>query len=118
MNDTEKYRMKILFSLENFSVNTPIQSKKKKTGQIWFDSSTKKLKFYDGTKIPTTGGAEVSATEPPGLTEGDFWWDTANEQLYASCNGTTFVLVGPRMQDPPTQWKSATINDNAGVSHP
>ena len=31
-----------------------------------------KLKFYDGTKFRTTGGAEVSATQPSGLTEGDF----------------------------------------------
>ena len=30
--------------------------------QIWFDSAVKKLKFYDGTKSPTTGGAEVSMT--------------------------------------------------------
>ena len=42
-----------------------------------------KLKFYDGTKFKTTGGAEVSATQPTGLVTGDFWWDTANEQLYA-----------------------------------
>ena len=103
-----------VFLLENFSGTSA--PPKAISGQIWFDSSTKKLKFYDGTKFRTTGGAEVSATEPAGLTEGDFWWDTANEQLYAF-NGTTFVLVGP--QDAGsllTQWKSATINDNAGVS--
>ena len=103
-----------VFLLENFSGTSA--PPKAISGQIWFDSSTKKLKFYDGIKFRTTGGAEVSATQPAGLTEGDFWWDTANEQLYAF-NGTTFVLVGP--QDAGsllTQWKSATINDNAGVS--
>ena len=42
------------------------------TGQIWFDSSGKKLKFYDGTKFRTTGGAEVSTTQPSRLTTGDF----------------------------------------------
>ena len=68
-----------VFLLENFFEHRIFKAI---SGQIWFDSSTKKLKFYDGTKIPTTGGAEVSATEPAGLTEGDFWWDTANEQLY------------------------------------
>tara|TARA_X000000368_G_C23038366_1_gene715686 strand:+ start:513 stop:2039 length:1527 start_codon:yes stop_codon:yes gene_type:complete len=103
-----------VFLLENFSGTSA--PPKAISGQIWFDSSTKKLKFYDGTKFRTTGGAEVSATQPAGLTEGDFWWDTGNEQLYAF-NGTTFVLVGP--QDAGsllTQWKSATINDNAGVT--
>ena len=103
-----------VFLLENFSGTSA--PPKAISGQIWFDSSTKKLKFYDGTKFRTTGGAEVSATQPAGLTEGDFWWDTVNEQLYAF-NNTSFVLVGP--QDAGTlltQWKSATINDNTGVS--
>ena len=103
-----------VFLLENFSgASAP---PKAISGQIWFDSSLSKLKFYDGTKFRTTGGAEVSATQPAGLTEGDFWWDTSNEQLYAF-NGTTFVLVGP--QDAGsllTQWKSDTINDNTGAS--
>ncbi|MGY8867111.1 MAG: hypothetical protein ACKVJK_16060, partial [Methylophagaceae bacterium] len=99
---------------ENFSgISAP---PKAISGQIWFDSSTRKLKFYDGTKFRTTGGAEVSATEPSGLTEGDFWWDTTNEQLYAY-NSSTFVLVGP--QDAGallTQWKSDTVNDNTGTA--
>ena len=29
-------------------------------GQIWYDSATKKLKFYDGSKFRLAGGAEVS----------------------------------------------------------
>ena len=64
-------------------------------GQIWFDTSNSKLKFYDGSKFRTTGGAEVSATAPGGLTTGDFWWDSANSQLYA-WDGTSFMLVGPQ----------------------
>lgn len=103
-----------VFLLENFSGTSA--PPKAISGQIWFDSSTKKLKFYDGTKFRTTGGAEVSATQPAGLTEGDFWWDTVNEQLYAF-NSSSFVLVGP--QDAGsllTQWKSDTINDNTGAS--
>lgn len=79
--------------LENFSSTTapprPI------SGQIWYDSATKKLKFYDNSKWRTTGGAEISATAPTGLTTGDFWFDTANNQLY-SWSGTEFVLIGPQ----------------------
>ena len=82
-----------VFLLENFSgANSP---PKAISGQMWFDSGNSKLKFYDGTKWRTTGGAEVSATTPTGLKAGDFWWDTSNEQLYAY-NGTDFILIGPQ----------------------
>ena len=66
------------------------------SGQIWFDSSVKKLKFYDGTKFRTTGGAEVATTQPVGLTTGDFWWDSGNNQLYAQNEDGGFVLIGPQ----------------------
>tara|TARA_A100000164_G_scaffold303566_1_gene279303 strand:- start:30 stop:1508 length:1479 start_codon:yes stop_codon:yes gene_type:complete len=80
--------------LENFSsANQPASPL---SGQIWFDSSVKKLKFYDGTKFRTTGGAEVSTTQPVGLTTGDFWWDTTNNQLYAQNESGGFVLIGPQ----------------------
>jgi len=71
----------LVFLLENFANTT--QPSKPVRGQIWFDSGTRKLKFYDGTKFRTTGGAEISATAPTGLTTGDFWYDTTNDQLYA-----------------------------------
>lgn len=104
-----------VYLLENFSnVNPPPRPI---SGQIWFDSSTSKLKFYDGTKFRTTGGAEISDSSPIGLTEGDFWWDTANEQLYAF-NGTDFILVGPQdAGEGITQMQSRTIIDTNGVSH-
>lgn len=103
-----------VFLLENFSGANP--PPKAISGQVWFDSGTKKLKFYDGTKFRTTGGAEVGATTPAGLTEGDFWWDTANEQLYAY-NGTDFILVGPQdAGDGVTQMQSRTVRDTLGNS--
>jgi hypothetical protein len=103
-----------VFLLENFAGgNAP---PKALNGQIWFDTANSKLKFYDGTKWRTTGGAEVSPTTPAGLSEGDFWWDTNNEQLYAY-NGTSFVLVGPQgVGETVTQFQSASIRDNTGTS--
>jgi len=81
-----------LHLLENFAnTNAP---PKQVTGQIWFDSANKKLKFYDGTRWKLAGGAEVSPTAPSGLTTGDFWWDNTAKQLYAY-TGTEFTLVGP-----------------------
>ena len=78
--------------LENFAnITAP---PKAITGQIWFDTSAKKLKFYDGAKFKTAGGAEASASAPSGLSVGDFWWDTAAKQLY-TYTGAEFTLIGP-----------------------
>ena len=103
-----------VFLLENFAgANQP---PKPVSGQVWFDTANSKLKFYDGTKWRTTGGAEISATSPAGLSTGDFWWDTNNEQLYAY-NGTSFILVGPQgAGDSVTQFQSRTIRDNTDTN--
>lgn len=84
-----------VFMLENFANVSP--PPKAITGQIWFDSSNNKLKFYSGSQWRTTGGAEIGPTAPTGLTTGDFWFDTTNKQLYAWDGATSkFVLVGPQ----------------------
>jgi len=79
--------------LENFAGTS--EPPRKITGQIWFDSASKKLKFYDGVKFRTTGGAEIGTTQPSGLTTGDFWYNTNTNQLFA-WSGTEFILVGPQ----------------------
>ena len=103
-----------VFLLENFAgANQPPRAIQ---GQIWFDNANSKLKFYDGGKWRTTGGAEISATAPAGLSTGDFWWDTTNQQLYAY-NGTDYVLVGP--QDAGTgitQMQSRSVLDTGSIS--
>ena len=48
---------------------------------MWYDSATAKLKFYDGSKFRTTGGAEISATAPTGLTTGDFSQVRASNEI-------------------------------------
>lgn len=81
-----------LHLLENFANTTA--PPKSVLGQIWYDSSNKKLKFYNGTQYKVAGGAEVSITAPSGLAVGEFWWDSSAKQLY-TYDGTQFVLVGP-----------------------
>jgi hypothetical protein len=81
-----------LHLLENFANTTA--PPKSITGQIWFDTATKKLKYYDGARFKVASGAEASASAPSGLSTGDFWWDTGAKQLYAY-TGTEFTLVGP-----------------------
>ena len=83
----------MLFLLENFSGTTAPQ--RPLSGQLWYDSSNTKLKFYDGNTWKASGGATVAADQPTGFTSGDFWWDSANDQLYVY-NGTIFVLIGPQ----------------------
>ena len=82
-----------LFLLENFSGTTAPQ--RPLSGQIWYDSSNNKLKFYDGNAWKASGGATVATEQPTGFAVGDFWWDSANDQLYVY-NGTIFVLIGPQ----------------------
>ncbi len=84
-----------VYLLENFAgINPPSRPL---NGQIWYDSSTRKIKFYDSAvlKWRTTSGAESSSTQPTGLSVGDLWFDNANNQLYAY-NGTDFILIGPQ----------------------
>jgi len=101
-----------LFLLENFAgANPPPRAI---NGQVWFDNSSSKLKFYDGNKWRSTGGSEVASASPTGLTEGDFWWDTLNEQLYVY-NGSTFILIGPQNAgDGVTAMISDVVQDSVG----
>jgi hypothetical protein len=105
-----------LYLLENFCNNTapphPI------SGQVWFDSSASKLKFYDGSKFRACGGSEIGAVAPTGLTTGDFWWDTVNNQLY-SWSGSAYVLVGPQgvPGSATTEMISASVRDTLGTAH-
>lgn len=107
----------MLHILESFSGTSA--PPKPISGQIWFDSAVKKLKFYDATRWRTTGGAEVAAEAPVGLTTGDFWWDSANDQLYANKNGTEFVLIGPQgvAGFGTTAMRSRAIRDLGNVNH-
>jgi len=78
--------------LENFASTTaPPRSL---AGQIWYDSSAKKLKYFDGQRYKLASGAEVSAAAPAGLSSGEFWFNTQEQQLY-TWSGSEFVLIGP-----------------------
>lgn len=101
-----------LYLLENFSGGNP--PSRAISGQVWFNNNDLKLKLYDGTQWKTIGGAEVSATAPTGLVEGDLWWDSENEQLYGF-NGSDFILIGPQAAGQGlTQMRSLTVKDLAG----
>jgi hypothetical protein len=78
--------------LENFASTTaPPRSL---AGQVWYDSSAKKLKYFDGQRYKPAAGAEVSAAAPAGLSSGEFWFNTQAQQLF-TWSGSEFVLIGP-----------------------
>lgn len=105
-----------LHLLENFA-NTSAPPKAI-AGQIWYDSSIKKLKYFDGTQFKTTSGAQASLSAPSGLSTGEFWYDTSTDQLY-TWNGTEYILIGP--ENTPelssTAVVAATVKDNLNTNH-
>lgn len=81
--------------LENFANGN--EPARRTAGQLWYNSTDKKLKFFDGSKFKSTGGAEITEVdEPLGLVEGDFWWKRSTKQLFSKNNAGTFTLVGPQ----------------------
>lgn len=105
-----------LHLLENFANTTA--PPRPVSGQIWYDSSNKKIQFYDGTRFKIASGSSASTSAPAGSTAGDFWFDTLNEQLYTH-NGTEFILIGP--ETPPESGVSGVtsqqIYDVGNVAH-
>lgn len=104
-----------LFLLENFSGSS--QPPKPVAGQLWHDSTTGKIKFYDGSVFKPTGGAEVSTTQPSTAVAGDLWLDSGNNQLY-TFDGSSWILVGPQGTGSGlTQMQSRTVRDTQSVNH-
>jgi hypothetical protein len=111
----EVHNENFLHMMEHFAgANQP---PKPISGQIWYDTSSDRMKFRDeNSSWRSIGGAEVSGVQPAGLALGDFWWDSANEQLYVY-NGSTFILIGPQdAGDGVTQMISQTILNSQDVS--
>jgi hypothetical protein len=82
------------------------------TGQLWYDTTNKKLKIYDGIFKPINGA--IVSNVQPSMAAGDIWWDTTNQQLklYDGANAQTigpafpnsvgsngWVLPGVKIQD-------------------
>jgi len=89
------------------------------SGQLWFDTDSNKLKFYDGSKFRTAGGAEISGTQPTGQAIGDFWYNTTTNQLWALNNTGGYTLIGPQGQagSQTTELRSRKVSDNASGTH-
>lgn len=84
-------------------------------GELWFDTTTKQLKVYDGTSFKPTGGSKPSASQPTSPSVGDLWHDTANDQVYVY-TGSAWLLVGPVYTSGQTLsgWKIETLASSGG----
>jgi hypothetical protein len=85
-----------VFLLENFANRTP--PPRPMTGQLWYDTSTKRLKFFDGVNFKDTSRTEVDDERPVGVNSGDFWYNTRKKQLFVF-DGEDYRLVGPQSID-------------------
>lgn len=86
--------------LENFSNSASpdtVTGSPALQGQLWWDSTNKLLKVYQGTAWKVISSSMSSDSEPDGAVVGDLWWDTANSQLkvYPGGVGADWVTIGP-----------------------
>ena len=105
-----------VFLLENFANTAPPARALK--GQIWYNTTEKALKTYNGIDWLSIGNATVSTTEPA-HSSGGLWLNSITNQMYVS-DGTTWRLVGPEGVEgfSVTKMTSTKIRDTAGTFKP
>lgn len=80
--------------LTSFAAPDSSSPRSPQIGQLWFNTTTKKLTVFDGASFKPTYGATVSGTAALTTSTGDLWYDTINSQLKI-WNGSAYKLVGP-----------------------
>jgi len=107
--------------LENFASETDSDSPGEPTGavrgQLWYNHTSHKLNFYDGTDWYPLASGKTGTSLPVDATEphypGDFFFKTDDEQLYVS-NGTSWLSIGTGGA---TSWQSRKRYDTGGTQH-
>lgn len=102
--------------LENFADDT--SPTKPITGQLYYNTDTKKLLAFNGVLFKHLNSVNVSVSEPTQNITGDLWYDSTNGQLKIYITNSWQVLY-PTYST--AQGKSGifteTINDNLGDPH-
>lgn len=84
--------IKLLTNSANINEESP---RSPVVGQLWFNTTNKRLNVYDGTGFRPASGSLVSGTEPSVSTSGDFWYDSLNGQLKIF-DGSQYKVIGPQ----------------------
>lgn len=105
-----------LHLLENFaSYNSPTNPV---IGQLWYDTTEKRLKVYDGINFSSAAGTVITTgvNAAPVLTKGDFWIDSYTQQLFFN-DGVSTVLAGPiyTKKQLTSGFEIATLYDSDGT---
>jgi hypothetical protein len=101
--------------LESFA--NPNQPKKPLSGQLWFDSSNKVIKVYNGSMFKRLGQLESGPNEPSNPNKGDLWYRTSDGALCVF-NGATWTKIGPAITQGLTgAVLPATLTDTNSVAH-
>jgi len=87
----------LAYLLENFA--NSIEPPNKIVGQLWYDSSVKKLKLFNGVDFKSLGHIESSNNPPSNQNVGDMWYNTTTNQLFVY-DGKIHKLVGPTLTNP------------------
>jgi hypothetical protein len=82
--------------LENFSNSN--QPNKPLVGQLWYDTTSKRIKLYDGIRFKPLQNFDSSVKVPTDSSKGDLWFNEDDQRLYLF-NGTKFLLIGPQESD-------------------
>lgn len=88
----ESFNENFIKLLETFS-NSTAPSKPIK-GMLWYDSSTGRLKVYNGTTFRSTDSSILQSTQPT-LVDGDIWLNDKDNQMYAKFSEDDPILIGP-----------------------
>jgi hypothetical protein len=82
--------------LENFADTT--EPSLPMVGQLWYNSSTKKLTIYNGTRFKAITNFDTGTSLPKDNSKGDLFFNESQQKLYFY-NGSKFVLIGPYESD-------------------
>jgi hypothetical protein len=81
----------LVYMLGNFANSTSTNISI--TGQLWYDTSLKKLKIHDGG-YSTVGSAVVADLQPVGQEPGEFWYDSTQSILkFLNADGQYIQLI-------------------------
>lgn len=88
----EYYNNNLVKLLGNFADSASNPPRNPVRGQLWYETTSKKLKIYDNS-FKSVSGATISSVQPADLSVGDFWFDTTNNQLKMFTGNDVFTVA-------------------------